>query len=123
VGRRIGRLTRQAALARQPQVTYPAGTNNLGHVLHDLGDLTAARTHHQRALTIYEAQLGPDHPNVARSLDHLGAVLADLGDLPAACTHHQRALAIRQACFGTDHPDTERSQHDSAAIEAALREQ
>jgi len=45
--------------------THPktaASLSNLGTVLADLGELPAARDHHQRALAIYEAQLGPDHP-------------------------------------------------------------
>ena len=37
--------------------------NNLGRVLHDLGDLTGARTQYERALQISEAALGPDHPD------------------------------------------------------------
>src|SRR5215217_2030327 len=41
-------------------------------------------------------QLGPDHPDVARSLDNLGIVHRRLGDLDTADTIHQRALALRE---------------------------
>jgi Tetratricopeptide repeat len=37
---------------------------------------------------------GPDHPDLARSLDNLGNVLRILGELPAARDHYERALAI-----------------------------
>jgi len=50
----------------------------------------------QHALTIREARLGPDHPDVARSLDNLGIVLRRLGDLDAAADAHRRALTIRE---------------------------
>ena len=36
--------------------------NNLGTVLHDMGDLAGARTQYEQALTIIDAALGPDHP-------------------------------------------------------------
>jgi hypothetical protein len=46
--------------------------HNEGIVLADLGDPAGTRTHHERALAITEATLGPDHPNAAlirRDLD------------------------------------------------------
>jgi hypothetical protein len=51
-------------------------------------DLVAARRLHQRALVIYEARLGPDHPATAESLHNLADVLANQGDLNSAqaCT-------------------------------------
>jgi Tfp pilus assembly protein PilF len=49
--------------------------NNLGHVLHYLGDLNGARKHFERALKIFERALGKDHPDtqkVRRNLELLG---------------------------------------------------
>ena len=89
-------------------------------VLHDQGDLQGARALHERALTIREAHLGPDHPDTATSLNNLALVLADQGDHDAARTLHQRALAIREARLGADHPDTQRSREDLAAVVAEL---
>jgi Tetratricopeptide repeat len=48
------------------------------HVLRDQGDLDGARTLHERALAIYEARLGADHPDTARSRERLAAVVAEL---------------------------------------------
>jgi Tetratricopeptide repeat len=52
--------------------------NNLGLVLRDLGDLSGARDHHQRALAISEAVLGPEHPDVAGIRNNLSFVLQAL---------------------------------------------
>jgi tetratricopeptide (TPR) repeat protein len=79
--------------------------NSLGYHLHAVADLPAARATYQRALTIFERVLGPDHPNVATLVNNLGSVLHDLGDLPAARDAFQRALAIDEKAFGPDHPN------------------
>jgi hypothetical protein len=50
----------------------------LALVLHDQGDLQGARTLHERALRIYEAYLGPDHPATVRSHERLTAALTRL---------------------------------------------
>jgi Tetratricopeptide repeat len=57
----------------------------------------------ERALRIYEASHGLDHPNVAISLDHLGLVVRDLGELVEARSLFERALRIREAGYGSDH--------------------
>lgn len=68
-------------------------------------ELGQARQLSERALTLLEAQLGPDHLDVALHLNNLGSVLSDLGELSAARTACERALAIRQAQLGPDHLD------------------
>jgi Flp pilus assembly protein TadD len=56
-----GLVIREAGLGSDhPDVA--TSLNNLGLVLADLGNLNAARTHHERALAIRLAGLGPDHP-------------------------------------------------------------
>jgi len=79
--------------------------NNLGNVLHDLGDLAGARQCLERALAIDEATYGKDHPGVATDVNNLGLVLHDLGDLPGARQYFERALAIGEATYGKDHPN------------------
>jgi tetratricopeptide (TPR) repeat protein len=93
--------------------------NNLGGVLHELGDLNAARQCHERALAIYE-RLGSDHPSTATSLNNLALVLRDQGDLDGARTCLERALAIREARLGRDHPDTSDSLNNLGGVLAAL---
>jgi tetratricopeptide (TPR) repeat protein len=79
----------------------------VGLYLWGRAELPAARAHLERALAITEAALGPDHPEVARTLTSLGNVLGDQGDLEEARRLHERALAIFEAAYGPDHPDTE----------------
>jgi tetratricopeptide (TPR) repeat protein len=74
----------------------------------------------ERALSIREAHLGPDHPDTASTLSNLADVLADQGDLDTARPMHQRALHIREAHLGGDHPDTAESLNNLANV---LRDQ
>jgi hypothetical protein len=91
-------------------------------VQRELGELQAARTHHEQALVIFEARLGPDNPDVAMCLDNLGLALADLGELPAARDAFARAVAIREARLGPDHPSTLSSMSHLAELRHAPQE-
>jgi tetratricopeptide (TPR) repeat protein len=62
--------------------------------LHGRARYMEARGLRERALSIREARLGPDHPTTADSLNNLAAVRHDQGDLDAARGLHERALAI-----------------------------
>jgi hypothetical protein len=53
-------------------------------LLHRQGDLAAARPLYERALTIREKALGPEHPDTAVSLYNLALLLDGQGDLAAA---------------------------------------
>jgi tetratricopeptide (TPR) repeat protein len=77
-----------------------------GRYLWSRAEYTQAKTLHQRALSIREAEFGPDHPNTAYSLHNLANVLYSQGDLDDARSLYERALAIRETCLGADHPDT-----------------
>ncbi|MEM6992455.1 MAG: serine/threonine-protein kinase [Myxococcota bacterium] len=68
------------------------------------GDHVAAVEAYRRALKIREDELGPDHPDVGRTLSNLGTVLVAAGDLPAARSALRRALRIREAKLGPMHP-------------------
>ena len=54
----------------------------------------------QRALTIQEAGLGPDHPDIANTLEVYGAVLRELGREEEADSLEERAAGIRAASGG-----------------------
>jgi hypothetical protein len=66
----------------------PAG--RLAALLHARGDLAAARPLYERALTICEKRLGPEHPYTARSLNNLASLLENQGDLAGARRLHER---------------------------------
>jgi tetratricopeptide (TPR) repeat protein len=68
------------------------------------GRLTDARPLLERALTITETALGPDHPAVATDLNNLALILRDLGQPQAAQPLLERALTITETALGPDHP-------------------
>jgi tetratricopeptide (TPR) repeat protein len=78
--------------------------NNLGIVLHLLGDLPAARKQYELALASDLTTYGPDHPKVATDRNNLGSVLQNLGDLSAAREQLELALASGLKTYGQDHP-------------------
>jgi len=53
-----------------------------------------------------EAAYGPDHPNVAISLNNLGAVYLSMGQYDKAEPLLQRALAVDEKIFGKEHPNS-----------------
>ena len=57
-----------------------------------------------RALEINELARGPDHPEVAISLNNLAMLLQETNRLPEAEPHLRRALAIDERAYGPDHP-------------------
>ena len=59
----------------------------------------------KRALAIREKALGPDHPDVAVSLNNLAGLYAYQGRYADAEPLFKRALAIREKALGPDHPD------------------
>ena len=75
-----------------------------------------ARDLAERALSIGEKHLGPDHPDVAYSLNNLGAVLAELSNFSEAQMAGERALAIREKHLGPDHPDVAESLNNLGVI-------
>ena len=71
---------------------------------------------YQRALAISEKALGPEHPDVARSLNNLAAALRCPGPvregraaLPARARHLEKAL-------GPEHPDVAQSLNNLALL-------
>ena len=69
-----------------------------GNALGDLGEL-------KRELAINERTYGPDHPEVAKTLNNLGAAYCSLGDYAKQRDMLERALAIKERAYGRDHPE------------------
>ena len=69
------------------------------------GEYEAARPLYERALAIRERVLGPDHPEVAGTLNNLGNAWRDLGQPGRARELYVRAYGILQRAFPTGHPD------------------
>jgi tetratricopeptide (TPR) repeat protein len=71
---------------------------------------------YQRALAIYEQQLGPQHPSTATSLNNLAELYRDQGKYEQAEPLYQRALAIREQQLGPQHPFTATSLDNLARL-------
>ena len=67
---------------------------------------SGARPIFERELAICEKELGPEHPDTAKSLIKLADQLRDQGDLAGAQLRLERALAIREKALGPEHNDT-----------------
>jgi len=85
-----------------------------------MGVYGQAESLYQRALKIREAQLGPDHPDVASSLNNLAALYQAMGGYGQAEPYYQRALKIVEAKLGPDHPKMASSLNNLAELYRAM---
>ncbi|MCX4239720.1 protein kinase domain-containing protein [Paraliomyxa miuraensis] len=79
-------------------------TLNLGAALSDLGQTRAAIATLERARTLLESALWPDHPSLYKAHANLSHAYLAAGDLPAAQRSLERALVLAEAGFGPDSP-------------------
>ncbi len=63
-----------------------------------------------------EKALGPDHSNLATSLNNLSELYNAQGRYLEAEPPHKRALAIREKALGPDHPNVATSPENYAAV-------
>jgi CHAT domain-containing protein/Tfp pilus assembly protein PilF len=80
------------------------------------GRYAEAEPLYKRALAISEKALGPDHPDVASSLDNLAEMYVHQGRCAEAEPLHKRALAISEKALGPDHPTVADSVHNLANV-------
>jgi tetratricopeptide (TPR) repeat protein len=106
------RLLAQAARAEQhiesENLSFPeAGLllkNYVGY-LQLIAQYAAAEPLYLRALEIYEKALGPEHPQVAATLNNLAFLSRAQGRYADAEPLYERALAITEKALGPEHPD------------------
>ena len=79
-------------------------TDALGNMVAAQGRQHEAIELHRRALAIQERALGPNHLDVARSLNNLGSALIQQ-DARKGLPPLMRALAIREQVLGPEHPE------------------
>lgn len=94
--------------------------NRAGQYLWERGRYAEAQALCERALAILERELGPDHPDVALSLNDLAVVHWYQGRYAQAKELNERALTIRERKLGSDHPDVARSVNTLAIIYVSL---
>ncbi len=76
---------------------------------------------YQQALAIRKKALGPEHPDVATSLNNLAALYASQGQYAKAEPLYQQALAIRKKALGPEHPDVAESLENYADLLTYLK--
>jgi tetratricopeptide (TPR) repeat protein len=80
------------------------------------GDFNAAETIQKRSLAIRERALGPDHVDVAQSVNDLGRVYHSQARYDEAEPLHRRALAIREQALGSGDYYVAATLHDLANV-------
>jgi tetratricopeptide (TPR) repeat protein len=71
---------------------------------------------YKRALEINEKAYGPDHPDVALSLNNLALLYNTQGRYAEAEPMYKRALEIKEKAYGPDHPDVATTVHNLAFL-------
>ena len=96
-----------AVYADQAGIADPAARllNQVGLLLLQKAQYADAEPLLRRALAIFEASFGADHPNVARGLSNLALLLRATNRLADAEPLLRRALASDEASFGANHPE------------------
>ena len=62
------------------------------------------------------ANIGPEHPNVALSLNNLAGLYHDLGNYAEAEPLYRRALTIVEKALGPEHPNVATTLENYAAL-------
>ena len=70
----------------------------------------------KKALKVAEEIVGPDHPNVAASLNNLALLYKTQGQYAQAEPLYKRALQIKEKALGPDHPSVVTSLNNLAAL-------
>jgi tetratricopeptide (TPR) repeat protein len=83
--------------------------NRQAVILFQQGNYANAAVAANKALGAAEQALGPEHPNVAKSLNNLGMLYYAQGQFMKAEPLHHRALAIREKAFGPNHANVGQS--------------
>jgi len=76
---------------------------NLAGLLEGQAKYEESEVLYRRALAIYEAARGPDHPEVAGTLKNLASVLNRQAKYEESEALYRRVLAIYEAARGPDH--------------------
>jgi tetratricopeptide (TPR) repeat protein/transcriptional regulator with XRE-family HTH domain len=108
-----------ADLIEQWEMMLPEAARLLhrtGNYLYERGQYREAEPLYRRAVFIREQALGPDHPDVARSLSDLALLYLGRGEYEQAEPLYRRALIIQERALGPDHPDVAGILNDLAML-------
>ena len=97
---------KKSILVRPEHPRTATSLNNLALLYEAQGKYEQAEPLLQRALAIWEQQLGPEHPDTATSLNNLALLYYTQGKYEQAEPLYQRALAIVEKQLGPEHSTT-----------------
>lgn len=80
--------------------------NEVGTIYYNLGNMEGAADQFARALRLWDAQLGPEHPDTLKAVNNLGQSRARQGRKDEAEALYRRALDGRRRVLGDDDPFT-----------------
>lgn len=80
----------------------------------------AALADFEDALTLQRERLGPEHPEVASTLNNLGVVLTHLDQPAEAVARYEESLALHEALEGPNHPNVALAANNLAVALANL---
>ena len=95
--------------------------NQVGLYLDARANYAEAEPLYRRSLKIREQQLGPEHPDVAQSLNNLAELLRSQGKSAEAEPLFRRSLAIFENALGPEHPTTQTVRENLALLLEAMR--
>jgi CHAT domain-containing protein/Tfp pilus assembly protein PilF len=84
--------------------------------LYNQGQYAAAIPLAERSLAIWEKVLGPEHPDVASSLNNLAELYRAQGNYSQAEPLYQRSLVIKEKVLGPEHPNVASSLNNLANL-------
>lgn len=87
------------------QEELAVASNNVGLALFKYGEYRRALECLNKALSIRELVLPPDHPDLAISYNNVGTTYGNLGDREKELEYYRKALTIRERSLPRNHPD------------------
>src|SRR5260370_32991538 len=91
-----------------------------GNYLYERGLYIEAEPLYRCAVFIREQALGPQHPDVARSLSDLALLHLGRGEYEQAEPLYRQALSIQEQALGPDHPDVARLLNEAGQLYSFL---
>ncbi|CAF0960380.1 unnamed protein product [Adineta steineri] len=90
--------------------------HQLGRIKRNQGEYQEALFYYEKALTIRQQLLPPNHPDLGMSYNNIGSVYDSMGDYPKALSYYERALEIRQQSLPYNHPDLGASYNNIGSV-------
>ena len=104
----------------QPDVAYPL--HGLANLYREQGKYAQAEPLYQRALRIWEQQLGPEHPETAEIIHDLARFREAQDNCEETSVWYTRALAVREQTLGAQHPKTTETRTRFVALLHAMEQ-